>query len=304
VLVDEFESDGHRKRILELMRTSGRGSRQLRGTTDQGGIEFGLRHICWVAAVEIGLERQPDRNRFIALELDLPPVDRRGRLELPPKPEITDLGLRLLAVTITYLHRAITLWRQIRQETFEGVNNRVVESFAVPACMVAVCSESPETTARAFLGHLFAELEHDPADDTPDQEELLKMILGSSVDLPGGRRQTVAQLLREIDTSIEGREALERCGVAVVYAGRGRTPSTVTGRQRCLFLLCESVRRYLLRGTQWEDQSIGQILRRLPGAQHRQATIGGQRPYGIRIPLDYVDERFLARGADGNSQAF
>ena len=70
LIVDEFEHDSHRQRILELFRTSSRGGETIRGTADQRGAGYKLHHIPWFVAVETGLRKQADRNRYIVLELD------------------------------------------------------------------------------------------------------------------------------------------------------------------------------------------------------------------------------------------
>jgi septin family protein len=59
VLCDEFEDSKFRVEILEMLRTSSRGDKILRGTTNQRGVEFGLQHIAWVAAIEVGLKNGP-----------------------------------------------------------------------------------------------------------------------------------------------------------------------------------------------------------------------------------------------------
>ncbi len=66
ILCDEFEHSTQREEILEMLRASGRGDVVYRGTTSQKAQGFSLRHICWVAAIEVGLNRacrsQPIRH--------------------------------------------------------------------------------------------------------------------------------------------------------------------------------------------------------------------------------------------------
>ena len=103
VLCDEFEDSKHRAETLQMIRASGRGDKILRGTTNQHGTGFGLKHIVWVAAIEVHLNRAPDKNRFIRLELSkAAAADRSQKLKLPSSGQLADLGQRLLAVAIRY----------------------------------------------------------------------------------------------------------------------------------------------------------------------------------------------------------
>ena len=54
VVIDEFDLYSQRQKVLELFRTSSRGGEILRGTADQTGISYGVRHIAWFAAIESG----------------------------------------------------------------------------------------------------------------------------------------------------------------------------------------------------------------------------------------------------------
>jgi hypothetical protein len=90
ILIDELESDEKRHRILEMFRIGGMGGDVHRGTTDQRGEPCTIQHIPWMAAIESGLKRAADKNRFVrpefpwnggALRFDLGPQrgGSRGR---------------------------------------------------------------------------------------------------------------------------------------------------------------------------------------------------------------------------------
>jgi hypothetical protein len=221
VLCDEFESSKHRKQILEFFRTSSKGSRTLRGTTQQTSREYGLRHICWVTAVEIGLSRAPDRNRFIMLELTPAPKGVRGKLALPPLPHLEDLGQKLLAIAVRHAVAADALASQIKSQQFEGVHGRVVESFSVPVAMLAVCGGFGEEGAVGIMNAIFSAMEPDPSQATKDEVDLLGEILSSTVDIGHGSRAGVAQILLHSADYPGGLDALERAGVARVGVGKG-----------------------------------------------------------------------------------
>ena len=107
VVIDEFDQYTQRQKVLELFRTSSRGGEILRGTADQTGISYGVRHIGWFAAIESGGVWGQDRNRFIRLELS--PPQHRGDLELPGTRELGELGRTLTAAAIWAAARAVEL---------------------------------------------------------------------------------------------------------------------------------------------------------------------------------------------------
>jgi len=287
ILCDEFESDKHRKQILEFFRTSSKGSRTYRGTISQNSRGYGLRHICWVTAIEIGLARAPDRNRFIALELATPPADRRGRLKLPSVPQIVDLGQRLLAIAVKHAIAAGVLAERLKGYSFEGVHGRVVESFSVPVAMLAVTCGLDEPGAVGLMGGIFERLGQDPQQGTKDEVALLGDIFSSTVNLGHGEEASVAQILAHPSSYSGGLDAMERAGVKLLY-----TRSDLSTRSG-IFLAHQVILRYLLKGTQWAEQSIDQLLIRLPGARKRQVECGGHRPWGVMLGWDYVESRFL-----------
>jgi hypothetical protein len=99
-------------------------------------------------------------------------------------------------------------------------------------------------------------------------------------------------------------KALERVGIALVCDRPGARPQDLATDRDGLFLDHKSVRRFLLKGTQWEDQSIDQILRRLPGARKCQRRMGGHRPYGVVVPWVLLTEKYLQSESEGGGNGF
>jgi len=301
ILCDEFESDSHRKKILEFFRTSSRGSKTLRGTSAQQSQEYGLRHIPWAAAIEIGLERAPDRNRFIMLELDPPPRGARGKITLPSEPALVDLGQRLLAVAVRYVAEADAMAMQLKNVQFEGIHGRVVESFAVPMSIIAVACGQDLAGATGLLKNTFEKLDQDPAQATKDETELLGDIFDSEVSLGRGEKASVSQIINKPAGYPGGWDAMERAGVVLVGTNAGSRPESNPEHRKAVFIAYRSVMRYLLRGTRWVDQSVDQLLRRIPGAKKVQRRIGGHRPWGIDIPWSFLSEKFFQDEDDDES---
>lgn len=294
VILDEFEEDKHRQHVLELIRTSSRGesSAILRGSQDQRGRRFALRHICWVAAIEIGLKRDPDRNRFVQLEM-LKPVDElRGRLSIPSLEESRRLGIRLLAVAIRSIFQALNAVQSLRTVRVDGVPDRVIESYAVPVAMLVAGGMGDVEWGRKWLEQTvssrdFAEV------SMSDQQELLDAILSSQVQLEHGKRATVAEILSgDVSDSTHpgATRSLEASGVtrASSHLGTARKDTIPFEARNIVFMNHKDVTRNLLRGTKWAEQSIDTILLRLNGAERGQRRIASRVCRGIDIPAKTV----------------
>lgn len=289
VLIDEFESDKHRKAILELLRTSSRGAQKLMGTPGQKAIKYALHHICWVTAVEIGLERQPDRNRFISLESVIPPPPLRGKLVVPADYELSELGQKLLAVAIRISLKALAAHDRLKRITFADYDNRTVESFAVPGAMLALAA-GPHVDPTGLLGHLLTVLRPDTSEDESDQERLLRDIFAAVVRIEGGRESAVSQLLARPDDIPTTWEHLERHGIAKILRRRGpRTDEDTESGNVWMFLHKGRIMQHLLRNSTWTNQQIDQILVRLPLAERSRHRVAGANEWGVIVPWDIVD---------------
>jgi hypothetical protein len=281
LLIDEFDQYQHRQRVLELFRTSSRGGKVLRGTADQAGLQFSLKHIPWFAAIESGDTWVQDTNRFIHLELAQPEV---RNLVLPGQSELEDLGRELAAAAIWAALSAVPLANSIKVTTIEGVPGRLIESFSVPAAMFAALwygREATEAQATAVLRRMICGRQNLEVQREPEHERLLRDILAANMrvqreSMYAGVSQelSVGQLLTEYSTYAAG---LEAKGLRVY------TPQS--NGERMLFIDHDAVRRHLLRSTRWQDARIDQILMRAPGALRTQQRCHGTRCRGVAIPL-------------------
>lgn len=282
LLIDEFESDSKRQAVLDLFRSSSRGAEIYRGTSDQRGKKFTIRHIPWMGNIESGLNDEADRNRFIILDIQRPPRAQHGRLSLPTDDALNDLGARLLAAVLVNAPAAIELFHKLKTANIDNIHGRLIECYAVPAALYTALGGGNETDALACL-HSFLQGKNFTRQGVSDEAELIRTILESHFDVGPGRRISVAEAISDETCFEERREALERNGVALV--------STVPG-PRCypkgenarLFINPPAVRRYLLKYTDWSAKDIGQLLERITGAEYQQRTIGGKRSYGWSLP--------------------
>ena len=301
VLIDELEAGRHRKQVLELLRTSSTGIRIPRGTMGQGGAEYGLQHLCWISAIELGIDRQPDANRYLIMEM-LPPT-ARGREEyrrLPTDDALTALGRRLLAVAVWACRDAMALADRLKTREIVGHDPRGVESLTVPAAMLGVATALSEGAAGEMLDWLAGQVEREPGRE-PDHAQLVHAILGSTVSLEKGQQATVAQLLTCTTGGFsETFGPLERVGIAMVADDNSRREfaEDKTG----VFFDHKTVLRYLLKDTDWASQQIDTLLLRLESAKRSRRRLGGRNVRGIEFDWATFAGRFLDTSEGENSE--
>lgn len=278
ILCDEFEHSKARVEILEMMRASTRGDMIARGTAgEQRGKSFALRHICFTAAIEGGLQRQPDMNRFIQFDLLKPDREMHGKLLLPGGRELYELGQKLLAISVSLAIPAKKLAVRMA-DTKSDVDARRVESYAVPAAILGLAFGFDEVKCRKLLKDL-AELTIDKdAQGESDQVELLEAILSSTINCghPHGML-SVAQIIEDFRSSryLDNHGKLEAAGIRLFD-------------EVGLFINSKLVSRVLLRGSPWEGQSVDQILKRLPGVKSAAKKLAGRSLRGVMVPYEYI----------------
>lgn len=290
LIVDEFEADQHRARILELFRTSSRGQEVIRGSAGQQGVRFGLRHIPWVGAIELGLQDAVDANRFIQLELGERDKSKGSQLVVPSDAELADLGLRLMVVGMRHWKRALSLLQPLRSQNWGSHDLRLVEIYSVPAAMMAAVYDQSDSDSRKILSDILG-ARGEESDIESDESSLLGEIFQSDVMVGKGRSETVGNLLGEVP-DVNAESALARYGIAI---------KTQTWGGRYLFMATKTVRRKLLRGQKSAEQNISQILKRLPGALIERHRVNGSQPRGVSIPMETIRKMF---GSDDLSSFF
>lgn len=300
--IDEFENNEHRQKTLDMMKLAGRGEKTLRGTTHHRVEEFIVKKIFWAAAIEINLPEEPDANRFIRLELMKPESALANMLEMPSSLEALELGQRMLAAALLHVHAAKRMAESLRKVKVKGVSPRVIESYAVPAAMLALCrggesAEDMEDSAREWLTKAVAATVHDGS-STPDEVELLETILHSHVRVGHGETKLVSEI---VDSNNEHDvECLARDGVhAYVYVEK-RADGEAGAFERRIFVAKYASDR-LLGNTRWKGKSIEQILLRVPGAGKKRHRMGrGQFP-GVYVPREYLVQADILPPIDGET---
>lgn len=292
MIIDEFEHDNHRQEILELFRASSRGAEIIRGTSDQKGTKFGLRHIPWVGAIETGMRKAADRNRYIILELKKVAAGKASKLRIPTPAVLQALGLKLLVLGLRHWKTAVRLAEGLQAYPVDGVDHRAIETYAVPSAMLGAIMGLDEAAAAALMKNMLSRRDFSQQQES-DEEQVLKAIFESVVSLKGGERASVSELLAgSISSHNESpTKVLQRVGVRRVELER--TPDKgyyQDDEKNHLFFSPAMICRELLRGTEFAGQNIEEVLCRIPGARRSRQKMGGHLPRGVLIPESSITE--------------
>lgn len=291
LICDEIEGGHHRRDIYEMLRGSSRGSQVLRGTASQKSRGFLLRHVVWVAATESGLFKEPDKNRFISVELLKPPPEEMGKLRIPHGEELESLRADAIAAAAVIAREALALSeRFLTTLRPPGVDQRTLELYSVPASCYAVASGRDDAGAVDVLYEMLSTADEERiTGGDGDEMRLAAAIMDSIIDIKPGERCTVSQAIQRhfADPGID--EALNRYGLDLIVDPDPPPKEWIAGEKRCLFVNCVAVRRNLLKGTEWEHMDIQQLLKRIhkavPSIQRRIAKVVKRGPL---IPLSAI----------------
>lgn len=278
VLCDEFEASKERTKILEMLRAATRGGKIAQGSTSQKVKEYKLRHIAWVAAIEAGLTRQPDLNRFVLLELLKPKRADHGKLTLPSGRELFGLGQKLLAVAVRHAIEAKRVAHEIRSVSCDDVDARAVESYAVIAAMLGAARRFDVERTQGLLLDLLSAVERSEQGHT-DQDELLDAILSAGVNC-GGKDGVLA-----VGQILEDR----RSSWFNDHWARVEAQGVKLTDDDGLFICHKKVAQDLMRGTSWEGQRLDQFLLRISGTKRVVLRLAGRSARGVVIPSSKVD---------------
>ena len=274
LILDEFEKTKDRDRIVqEIFRTTTRGGRSGRGTADQRGKIFGLRHIPWTGAIKIKMDDAADRSRYVILEMESVPVGQASSLCLPSTQELHRLGLKLLAVSLRHWKRIIALQQWLKQQPIEGYYQRIVESYGLIAGLFgAVYGLDEQGTMEVLLDYL---KHRDFADQSEFQfQEFFRGMVTQEVMLPRGERAIVAELLRSPlnGSDFEAAKVLERIGIKRLRKAGGTE----------LFFSHELIAKNLMRGdTQGSD--VRQVFKHCSDAIESKQRISQHNARGFRM---------------------
>lgn len=295
VLLDEFERWPKRQSIIKLLRSATRGGKVAKGTPGGKAITFSLRHICWVASIETGMDRAADRNRFIIIELLKP-----QQIKMPDNRETEPLKDKILALGLAVAEPVRSLAAKLGCQRIAGVDERLMEALALPAAIWAVIHQKDEQEAGEYLGSLAAERSEMMKDSSEsDEDALMRDILAASIridmiDEPGASTRVV---YREVAVGqiLDDLFATNAIGKATIAEMTIRKKQLETSGIRVLdnnriFVAPDMVKRNLLKGTRWEQLNIKDVLVRCRGAVKSRQRISGSSIRGVELAFEVAED--------------
>ncbi len=291
VIIDEFESDVHRQKILEMFRTSSRGGKILRGSAGgQKSVSYGMKHIPWCGAIETGLQKAADKNRFIILELNTVHKKKGDkRLTVPAPDKLEVLGMKLLAIAMRHWKLVRDLCVQVFEKGIANIDYRIIESYTLPCSLLGAVMGLDADATVELMGKMLEDRDLTSQGDG-DEDKLLRDIFESIVRGEKGAVKTVSELLRRDNFDPDGDTLLEQVGI--------RRLKATASHSECILFIQEPIKRRLLQDSDWRYLQIEQILARIKGAKRLQARIGGHRPRGIAVPTSEVERIVGSSSAD------
>lgn len=282
ILLDELDSNPERQKIFRLIKRAGRGAKRRTGTANQKSIETTAKQMFWCAGIDSGLQSDTEAERFVKLEL-LPKLPGSPRIDEPSESLCNDLGQRLLKLAVMHGRKAAHTALRLAGESLPPMPDRIVETYSVPAAMLAEVTGHP---GREILVRLLENEATKKSDSQSDEDALREAVLGAHVQVGQGVGtlsvgQCVDRVIEELrkrvtlsdpdpwaDPEDQFVAALEKVGVEITIEFF-RIRHTVAAR-------------HLLQKTQFKSRSVKEIFLRMG---FREKRLPGKR--FLEIPLDY-----------------
>lgn len=299
ICIDEFDSLNPRAKseIVKIIRTAGPGDTITLGSASHKAIEFGLKAICWVSGVMVGLEEQMDSNRFIPFDLEKPPKARWDAWKAPTLTEKEDIRRAIMAITIAHGLRAASIAKNLHQKITSVVHDRTVEGLAGAASVWALSLGGTDRDAlellQGFVEAITSQAIREVADDT--HLETFDSIMAQTIHVGGQMQMTVGTILDPngdfCDTASEHcRQLQSQLGLSVMkHSG-----------EKYLAVHHPTIAKRF----QKTSSDVAQLLRRIEGAADAHVKIAATTRRCILIPWGFVVSRSYSGSEETAEAAF
>lgn len=265
LLLDEFDTNRAQRAFMQVFRASSRGQKSVKGTADQGGRQYNLKHIPWLSGIfTIGGE-QADVNRMIELTLV---STERNTIASWDQESIRDLGYQILACVMQIAHEAVVMSEELTQIIMgEERLPREWESYSVVFSALGAMNNLDAPSVRELMKeHVETVTENQPPAAT-DQDELLRAILSAPIRMPPHevpQYKTVGEIL--LSSSIHGAKFMEYLGIC---------RKMIREEDYCVIAVTHLTDSNGLLGDheKWQGARIGPVLKRLKQLEVEMRTV-------------------------------
>ncbi len=288
ILLDEFESNHERPKIIQWLKNAGAGGSAVRGTPGQAVVKSKVKVIPWMASIEAQMNEESERNRYISIHMN----SRAGKgfFKYPSPEEIADLRAKSLAVICRVYPRVMEIHSSLIGNFKTDLATRYVESWGLPVAMYSAIMNFSDQEALEMMNAVM-EFATDDLKETAETEDqsLLQSISGAHVSIGGGAYMTVAELLASPSYGVG--KSSEAPSKHLARVGVKRLPDDALNDKKPIkdepyvFLCHKTVAQTLLKNTKYQGVGIDQILMRCEGAIRQPADLMGKTFRGVNIPL-------------------
>ncbi len=281
VLLDEFERFEKREKILALLRVGNQGGTVVKGTPSGQALSFRIDALAWVASIEHAADSAANRSRFLTFELQQVTTEQKA-LGLPSTAKLADWRRALYLVALRRFRKFWQAADQLKVLPDTGLDGRIQDALAVPCAIWATLTDNDpadvlQKVAKAWKPTLDQQI-------VEDEFALLRDILQHKFKTDQHaifvdnrlRPMTVGQAVIAGHADSD----LETLGIKCTRAHTG---------QFIVAFWPHAVRRHCLKGTQWANLNIRDILLRLPGATATRLRLAEMRNARVvAVPIEVI----------------
>lgn len=267
LLLDEFERNNEREKILRFLRQANHGGMVAKGSPSGRAQTFHVTQLAWLASIDRPGDSAADTSRYLTFELHSI-IPAQKAMGLPSQFQLARLRRNLYRLAFKYFRRFWEAADTLRALPDTGLDGRMLDAIAVPCAIWATVGGVNPAELLQETVHLWRPMLDDQI--VEDEFALLRAIL---------QVKFKTNVSWEIQTN---RPEWRTIGDALArdYAFRDLEAHGVKrtfNRQRMNIAAFspEAVRRHCLAGTKWAQLNIRDLLLRLPGATPTRLRMAG-----------------------------
>lgn len=266
LLLDEFERNDERDKILRLLRPANHGGMVAKGSPSGHAQTFPVTQLAWLASIDRPGDSAADSSRYLTFELDSITAAQKA-VTLPSRFQLARMRRNLYRLAFKYFRQFWQAADMLKALPDTGLDGRMLDAIAVPCGIWATVGGVNPVELLHETAFLWRPMLDDQIID--DEFALLRAILQVKFKTVSWESQTKWPEWRTIGHALDQDYAfhdLEAYGVKRTFTQQ---------RMDIAAFSPEAVRRHCLAGTKWAPLNIRDLLLRLPGATATRLRMAG-----------------------------
>ena len=258
LMLDEFERNSEREKILRLLRPANHGGMVAKGSPSGHAQTFSVSQLAWLASIDRAGESAADSSRYLTFELDAVTAEQKA-VALPSRWQLARLRRNVYRLAFKYFRQFWQSADMLKVLPDTGLDGRMLDAIAVPCGIWATVRGANPVELLGETAPLWQPMLDDQIID--DEFALLRAILQVKFKT-GPEWRTIGHALVQ-DYAFHD---LEAYGVKRTFTQQHIDIAAFSP---------EAVRRHCLAGTKWAPLNIRDLLLRLPGATATRLRMAG-----------------------------